>query len=260
MTMPDQVDVCLILEGTYPYISGGVSTWTQDLLSAQRDLSFHLVCLMAPDADLTTRYEIPPNVAGITNILVGALPPGSKRIRGGQSLFAGLQIPLQKLQSNGGLRDIAAILELLRPLRGRLGQNVLLDSPEAWDLLLHMYRPVYEDCSFLDYFWTWRSVLGGLYSILLPPLPNARLYHAVCTGYAGLLAARARIETGRPVLLTEHGIYTNERRIEISMAEWLHRKPVSGLWLENRTRDLKDLWVDTFACYSRACSGRRSDR
>jgi glycosyltransferase involved in cell wall biosynthesis len=116
-----------------------------------------------------------------------------------------------------------------------------------------MYRASYADCSFLDYFWTWRAVLGGLYSVLLAPMPRARVYHPVCTGYAGLFAARARIETGRPVLLTEHGIYTNERRIEISMAEWLHRKPVHSLRLEKQSRDLKDLWVDTFASYSRAC-------
>jgi glycosyltransferase involved in cell wall biosynthesis len=157
------------------------------------------------------------------------------------------------LQSKGGLAELSTLLELLDPFKSQLGQTLLLDSPGVWELLIGMYRPGYEDCSFLDYFWTWRAVLSGLYSVLLAPMPPARVYHPVCTGYAGLFAARARIETGRPVLLTEHGIYTNERRIEISMAEWLHRKPMQGLRLEKQTRDLKDLWVDTFASYSRAC-------
>jgi glycosyltransferase involved in cell wall biosynthesis len=84
-------------------------------------------------------------------------------------------------------------------------------------------------------------------------MPRARVYHPLCTGYAGLFAARARLETGRPVLLTEHGIYTNERRIEIAMAEWLYQAPSSGLSMEKAARDLKDLWVDTFTSYSRAC-------
>lgn len=253
MSSVSQADICLILEGTYPYIAGGVSKWTHDLLLAQPDLSFHLVCLVAPNADLTPRYQTPPNVAGITNISVGALPPGARRIGESKQLFENLEAPLQSLQAKAGLREIFRLLELLGPMRGQLGQIVLLDSPEAWDLLLRMYRAGYDECSFLDYFWTWRAVLGGLYSVLLAPMPKARIYHAACTGYAGLFAARARVETGRPVLLTEHGIYTNERRIEIAMAEWLHSNPAAGLRLEKRKRDLKDLWVDTFASYSRAC-------
>ena len=253
MSLTYPVDVCLILEGTYPYVAGGVSNWTHDLLLAQREASFHLVCLVAPNADLTPRYELPANVAGITNIRVGVLPPGAKRIRGSQTLLANLQAPLRKLQSKGGLCELFTLLELLAPFKSQLGQTVLLDSADAWELLLCMYRLGYEDCSFLHYFWTWRAVLSGFYSILLAPMPQARIYHPVCKGYAGLFAARARFETGRPVLLTEHGIYTNERRIEISMAEWLHSKRTQGLRLEKQTRDLKDLWVDTFAFYSRAC-------
>ena len=40
-------DVCLLLEGTYPYVSGGVSTWVDDLIRAQPHLTFHCVALLA---------------------------------------------------------------------------------------------------------------------------------------------------------------------------------------------------------------------
>jgi polysaccharide biosynthesis protein PelF len=116
-----------------------------------------------------------------------------------------------------------------------------------------MYRATHGESAFLDYFWTWRTTLGGLYSILLAEIPCARVYHAVSTGYAGLFAACAHLKTGRPVLLTEHGIYTNERRIEIAMADWLYQAPSSGLQIEKPARDLKDMWVDTFTSYSHAC-------
>jgi len=95
--------------------------------------------------------------------------------------------------------------------------------------------------------------MGGFYSILLAEIPPARMYHAVSTGYAGLMAAKAKIETNRPVLLTEHGIYTNERRIEISMSDWFHQKSQGWLNLNNKKKDLKDLWIDTFINYSRIC-------
>jgi hypothetical protein len=37
-----EADVCIILEGAYPFIAGGVSSWTHDLIRANSDLTFHL--------------------------------------------------------------------------------------------------------------------------------------------------------------------------------------------------------------------------
>ena len=36
-------DVCLVLEGTYPYVRGGVSTWVHDLIGSLPDLRFALL-------------------------------------------------------------------------------------------------------------------------------------------------------------------------------------------------------------------------
>ena len=84
-------------------------------------------------------------------------------------------------------------------------------------------------------------------SVFLGTLPAARVYHTLCTGYAGLFAARAHLETGRPALLTEHGIYTNERRIEITMADWLREEAPGGLTIDRQRRDLKTLWIEPSA-------------
>jgi polysaccharide biosynthesis protein PelF len=247
-------DVCLVLEGTYPYVAGGVSSWTHNLLLSHSDLTFHLVCLLPEAADLTPRYAVPPNVVGKTQIVVGRLPSGNASLRRSKQLFAGLETPLRNLQTKrGGLSDIAAILNLLKLPRPQPGGGLLLNSPEAWELLLRMYQQTHRDSSFLDYFWTWRILLSSFYSILLAEVPLARVYHPVSTGYAGLFAVRAKLETSRPVLLTEHGIYTNERRIEIALADWLYQTPQDGLRIEKPAADLKDIWVDTFTSYSRAC-------
>ncbi|HCO91851.1 MAG TPA: glycosyl transferase, group 1, partial [Alphaproteobacteria bacterium] len=80
-----------------------------------------------------------------------------------------------------------------------------------------------------------------------------RVYHALSTGYAGLVAARAKIETGRPVMLTEHGLYTNERRIELAMADWLHDTSAPTLELGKRHNDLRNVWTNAFSAYARAC-------
>ncbi|WP_416896496.1 MAG: GT4 family glycosyltransferase PelF [Minwuia sp.] len=249
----EPVDVCLVLEGTYPYVAGGVSTWVHDLVTAQKDLKFHIVSLLPGKKPPERRYEMPDNVRGINHVFLQDLPEGRSGIRRLGKRLAAMEMPLRAMQSDGDLRDLDRLIRALAEGRGRYGRDTLMDSPEAWDLLLRMYRKDMPDGSFLDYFWTWRSLLGGLFSVLLSPMPEAQVFHTVSTGYAGLFAARARMETGRPVLLTEHGIYTNERRIEIAMADWLYEGPAGSLGLEKPKRDLKDLWIDTFVAYSRCC-------
>jgi len=47
--MPDRADsdVCLIVEGAYPFVIGGVSNWLQDLVLSMPDLRFSLVAIKA---------------------------------------------------------------------------------------------------------------------------------------------------------------------------------------------------------------------
>lgn len=246
-------DVCLLLEGTYPFVPGGVSNWTHDLIQAQGHLSFHLVMLVPPDADLTPLYRIPPNVVGMSVVKLQRMPQGSFSSRRAHRLLAKFDGPLLRLQSNGGLADFSDLLGLLAPHKQRLGRRSLLNSMAAWDLLHRMYATTLPESPFLHYFWSWRTLHGALYSVLLTELPAARTYHATSTGYAGLLGVRAHLETGRPMLLTEHGIYTNERRVELSMADWLFDHRSSRLSVDRPRRDLKNIWIDTFQSYSRAC-------
>jgi glycosyltransferase involved in cell wall biosynthesis len=246
-------DVCLVLEGTYPYVTGGVSNWTHDLIRAQSHLSFHLVTLVPPGPEGPRRFELPANVTGLTRVELQTLPDGSPARRGFDALLRSLETPLDRIMSkSGALADVTAVFDAIQR-GGDLGREALLNSRPAWNLLLRMYEQQCPHVSFLDYFWTWRTLLFGLYSVVQAPLPEARVYHALCTGYAGLYATRAHLRTGRPALLTEHGIYTNERRVEITMADWLQGDAVRTLTVDQTYRDLRDLWIDTFTSYSRAC-------
>ncbi len=252
MTTTRVADVCLVLEGTYPYVTGGVSNWAHDLIKAQAHLSFHLVALVPPGPSGPLRFELPANVVGITRVELQTIAAGAAAPKQLARVIAQLEEPLLRLSSRGDITDVVAVLEALRAAGPDVGREALLNSRPAWDLLLRMYEQQCPRVSFLDYFWTWRTLLLGMCSVLLAPLVPARVYHALCTGYAGLYAARAHIETGRPALLTEHGIYTNERRIEITMADWLQQDGLQTLSIDHMHRDLRDLWIDTFTSYSRA--------
>ncbi len=253
MTMTKPVDVCLLMEGSYPYVAGGVSTWTHDLIKAHPDLTFHVVALVADRKKRAPAYDLPPNVKGLSHVFLQEPDPGRGWVPGAAALMRALEGPLLRLQQGGGLAEAAEVLRLLGPRRRGLGRRVLLNSEDSFRMVVRMCEQMLPDASFLEYFWGLRALMGGMFAVMLAEMPAARVYHAISTGYAGLFAARARLETGRPALLTEHGIYTNERRIEILMAEWLFEGADTSLAVDRRKRDLRDLWLDTFASYSKAC-------
>ena len=39
----------------------------------------------------------------------------------------------------------------------------------------------------LDFFWSWRFLVRELLAVICTPLPKARVFHAVATGFSGLV-------------------------------------------------------------------------
>ena len=146
-----EADVCLILEGTHPYVAGGVSSWTHDLIRAQDDLSFYLVSLLPSHERREPRYEVPGNVVGIEHAYIQEMAHGARRIPRMEEFFGALEAPLTRIQTEGGgLPELGEALGLLAPVRDRLGGRILLNSPSAWRMLLRMYERALPDASFLD--------------------------------------------------------------------------------------------------------------
>ena len=253
-----KADVCLLLEGTYPYVLGGVSSWTHELIREQNHLDFHIVALLPPDAKVIRKYDVPDNVVSITNVYLQDIAK-KKGIShyDREELFGDLKKPVSLLYSDESDSDtLAKVIDILSHYKGKIGSETLLNSEEAWNMLLEIYKENMPQSPFIDFFWSFRALLAGIYSLLLTPIPEADVYHALCTGYAGLMLSRAKIETGKPCLVTEHGIYTNERRIEISSATWIFdQKTINLSIVENNesSGELRDLWIGTFAAYSRMC-------
>lgn len=253
--MAKDADICLILEGTYPFVTGGVSHWVHELIREQNHLRFTLVAIVPQDAELELKYKLPQNVIGLHTVRLAALPDGTGDFSGIDSMHDALHEPLFKLTREKAfhLADLERMIQALRPHRQKLGSHALLNHLHAWDDLIALYEANFEEHSFIDFFWSYRAIVGGIYSILLADLPDAGVYHAMSTGYAGLMAARARIETDRPTILTEHGIYTNERRIEVASADWLEASASTVLSIDKPRRDLRDLWIDSIGNFSQVC-------
>src|ERR1700730_13804228 len=246
-------DVCIVVEGAYPYVSGGVSAWVHGLIRRQKDLQFTVVAILPEPPAPPAKYSPLPNLARLHHLYLSETYGGAGWPRPRAFDQAEFDKAVDLFLSSGGVVELANVDRLIAPLVKARRTADLLDSTLAWNLVSELYAREMPHESFLHFFWAWRALFGGLVATLSFPLPPARVYHTVSTGYAGLLAARAAVETGRPALITEHGIYTNERRIEILQADWIVDTVDKGFAIDDPRRDLRDFWTRAFESCARAC-------
>ena len=64
--------VCLICEGSYPYVAGGVAAWVQMLCSSLLDVEFVIWSIATTREEMSQyKYELPPNVVDVKTIYLG---------------------------------------------------------------------------------------------------------------------------------------------------------------------------------------------
>ncbi|MEO5597135.1 MAG: GT4 family glycosyltransferase PelF [Novosphingobium sp.] len=244
-------DVCIIVEGAYPYVTGGVASWLEELITSLPDVSFSIVAIKATQAPQPWRVTPPANVVEIIEVPLTFEP--ALPVRYPPRVVKRIGHLLMKFLTDGDVDILRSVLAEFVTLRPRESAHDIMSSPEMFAIISAFYNEKSPASSFHHFFWAMRILLGGLLAVLQAPLPRARIYHTVSTGFAGLLAARAAIETGSPTFVTEHGIYLLERKIEIMMVDWMGDQTESGLMLDRDCFDLTDLWLLAFTSYARVC-------
>jgi polysaccharide biosynthesis protein PelF len=249
----EEADVCLIVEGAYPYIQGGVATWTHDLILEQKERKFSIFSIMPPNEAPHLRYNLPKNVVELKTVFLQSLPKGAGAFGQKRFLLKKLELPLHKYLTGDFHKEFDTMIDLFTTYRHILGRKILVESKEAWNLILTLYKTIQPNGPFLDFFWSLMVMSRALYSILLPPLPRAKLYHALSTGYSGIVLARAKKEALAPCFLTEHGLYTTERRIEIAVSDWFGHPESLNLSFDVRKHTLRDFWLNAFLNSAKLC-------
>ena len=194
--------ICLVLEGCYPYVHGGVSTWMHSYIEAMKEHEFVLWVIGAKAEDRGKFvYDLPSNVVEVHEVFLD----DALRLSGEQvNEFAALQ-ERQRMHAFG-----VEQVEKHIPVRAaKIHQFTQICMEE------------YPYVAYADAFHTVRSMLLPVLYLMGSEVPEAQIYHAISTGYGGLLACLGGSINHAPVLLTEHGIYTREREEEIISAEWV---------------------------------------
>ena len=252
-------DVTLLLEGTYPYVRGGVSSWVHQIIRGLPDVRFSLAFVGGQRKDYgDIRYELPDNVVRLdTFYLEDALRGLSNRLRvrrmGGKQLRSVKELHgcLRDREARGDgslppiVREMLGTIE--RP-RGLQFEDFMYGSG-AFEFIRERHMAGNADASFVDYFWTLRLLHGPIFQLarIADQLPPTRLFHAISTGFAGLLGAMLKERRGTPLVLTEHGIYTKERRIDLNKAEWIEAlRDLRGNTGTDPSQCVRDLWVRYF--------------
>jgi len=248
-------DVCLMLEGTYPFVAGGVSSWVHNLISALPEISFTGICILPTEKEKwEVKYDVPDNFHDLKVVYLHDYNIGDRTKHKKKSHRKNLKILKkyhQKLFS-GDFSDFEKILPMFQgEKKNRFTAHDLVYGRDAWNLLLDFYKAEVNKESFIDYFWTFRFIHLPVMKLLSARIPLAKVYHTVSTGYAGLLGATAKCTYQKPLLLTEHGIYTKERKIEISQAEWIYVAGGEKIKVETNLGFFQNLWVSFFESLGR---------
>ncbi len=242
-------DVCVLIEGTYPYAPGGVSTWTHSLIGNLPQFNFSVVYIgSTPEQRGKLCYELPKNVVDFREVYIHDthVTRGRRSPRHNPELWSALadfhlagakDIP-------GGYGAFGRLLCEYVP--SEISSSDLLFARQSWDIITHLNAMRAADIPFTDYFWTYRFTHLPILNLLNVDIPKARVYHAVSAGYNALLGAFAKIRYGSPLLLTEHGIYTREREIEISQLDWIRSPQHSGYIISAKPGYFQQWWIEMF--------------
>jgi glycosyltransferase involved in cell wall biosynthesis len=226
--------ICLLAEGSYPYVVGGVSSWIQMLIEGMPEHEFIVYSIGAESKSRGDfRYKLPKNLVGIQEEFLDDILQLKSSGMKEAILLAEEKEALYELVTGDHEIPLAALAKLFRAQDRKLGALDIFMSSDFFDIIQRVYVERYSYLPFTDFFWTIRSMLLPLFYLLQQDLPQADVYHSVATGYCGVIGGIAAMVYKKPFMITEHGIYSREREVEIIKSSW-----AKG--------DFKSVWIQYF--------------
>ena len=155
----DDCDVMLLLEGTFPYVSGGVSSWVNQIIRGFPQIRFGICFIGSQRSDYgKPKYALPDNVVHLEAHYLHerhAVPPSAARA-GDKGAYAEVGVLHEALrQPHGAGRAIAGnALHALTPLLQdgeALDEASFLYSQASWQYIADQYRHHCTDPSFVDH-------------------------------------------------------------------------------------------------------------
>ena len=148
--------ICLVLEGCYPYVHGGVSTWMHSYIEAMKEHEFVLWVIGAKAEDRGKFvYDLPDNVVEVHEVFLD----DALRLSGERAQVSFTEEELRSLRElvNLGSPDWDVLFNLFHT-RG-VHPLSFLQSREFIDLFTQICMEEYPYVAYADAFHTVRSML-----------------------------------------------------------------------------------------------------
>ena len=220
--------VCIIVEGCYPYVAGGVSSWVHGLIQSFPKVEFILQTIISTrEQSAKFIYQLPENVTEVHELYLQDVDwnnKGRRKHRLNKKEYGAMRSLILNQRV-----DWETLFELFQ--KKAVSLDKLLMGEDFLKIVREYYDLCYSQLVFSDFLWTMRSVYLPLLFTLKMKLPKADLYHCVATGYAGVLGSMGKSVYGGRLLISEHGIYTREREEELLRAEWV-KGAYKNIWIE----------------------------
>jgi glycosyltransferase involved in cell wall biosynthesis len=243
----NRLSVLMTTEGTYPYGSGGVSTWCDAILRNTPDVSYFLLPLMM-NPHIERRYQPPKNVRRIINVPLWGTEEPAEFISG--MLFRDVYDRKRKTSDEAIEHHFSPLLERFLRIVNDGGSD-----PEAFGNVLLSMEDYFRRFDYNDTFKaqpTWQTfrrvmeelsrnriaatslpgsehrmptlfdlteALRWLYrflTVLNVRVPAAAVSHSTAAAFCGIPCITAKIRRGTPMILTEHGVYLREQNLFLS--------------------------------------------
>jgi glycosyltransferase involved in cell wall biosynthesis len=239
MNHAEPISVLLATEGTYPFYTGGVSTWCHRLTHELPSIDFTVLAVVTNPSP-QSKYALAPNVRGVIKVPQWGLlqpaeysyhQPASVVLRNlwntTPQVIAACFKPLFErflallFSSNCDKEELGRVLLKLHSYFQWYDYQKTMNSADAWNVLRHAVRaawecrpPATEYPTLAELKQAYR-LLYHLLMVLHFPIPQADIAHSSAASFCGLPCVLAKLAHGTPYLLTEHGVYLREQYLNL---------------------------------------------
>lgn len=265
--------VLLVNWDSYPNVtSGGVYSWEKLLVESLSDFDFTVVNMLS-NPNVNGRYTVPPNVSRVIDVPLfgshrfeefyseknsGLL---DKIARTDSRAISRSFVPLfdkflsQALESNTDPSGLAnTILQLHKFLRNHDSRKCM-ESAIAWETFLgHLEQdPLYREMTLREALTAFQIIQRNM-QILAIEIPKVDLIHSSLAWLPSMMAVAAKMETGVPVMITEHGVAFRELLLYYNA--YLRDEPSNIFWKQFSQNIVRTIYwasdVISPVCYANA--------
>jgi len=225
--------IALLAEGSYPFVTGGVSTWCDQLIRGLPEHEFEVVAV-AGNSREQPALELPPNVRDLSVVALWDPTPRVRRRPREDEVAEFMDIYrlflTATLNGDAPQEDFTRALRRMFALAQRRSLTPFLQTDAAIGLLAEIWDDVHgaESMRMLDAVQA-TELIEHFIRPLAAPVVEADVCHTVSNGLPALLALAAKWTYGTPMVMSEHGVYLRERYLAFRTLQY--RWPVKTILL-----------------------------